>query len=244
MGRGRGRQAVGRGWGRRRWESRLLAVHLRADARVLEAALAPVPVAMSRFKVSKFRHTEARLPRREVSPASGPRATALPPNRARVGTLEPACPGAPRTGPASGPPCRGLAGRAWRSLDTGCSVSPGVRPPHPGIPEVAQPARLGPNPEACEAACLPGFRSASLGSRGRDAAGAGCPSPPPCSPLPGAGVWERCASVPWPEESGRACGRGEPLSQRRAPSSRFRWRFLFSGLVQALLLIKLFSSSG
>ncbi|XP_030877085.1 coronin-7-like [Leptonychotes weddellii] len=68
---GRGRigawpRAAASGWGRRRRESRLLSVHLRADARVFEAALAAVPVAMSRFKVSKFRHTEARPSRREA----------------------------------------------------------------------------------------------------------------------------------------------------------------------------------
>lgn len=44
-------------------------VHLRAVAWVLKAASSAVPAAMSRFKVSKFRHTEARPPRREVSPA-------------------------------------------------------------------------------------------------------------------------------------------------------------------------------
>ncbi|VCW69911.1 unnamed protein product, partial [Gulo gulo] len=59
-------RAAASGWGRRRRESRQLSVHLRADARVLEAAPAAVLVAMSRFKVSKFRHTEARPSRREA----------------------------------------------------------------------------------------------------------------------------------------------------------------------------------
>lgn len=53
-------------------------------------------------------------------------------------------------------------------------------------------ARLvGPRPEAYEAACLPGFRSASPGSHSAS-------SPPPRSPLPGAGVRERCSSLSWP----------------------------------------------
>ena len=93
-------RAAGGGWGRRRRESRLRAVHLRADARVPEAAPAAVPAAMNRFKVSKFRHTEARQPRREVSPASVapcPAAT-LPPPLAQRGdppTPSPPAPGAP-----------------------------------------------------------------------------------------------------------------------------------------------------
>lgn len=72
-------RAAGRGWSRRPRDSLLLAVHLRADARVPEPGLVTVPVAMSRFKVSKFRHTEARPPRREVSPARRPR-TPFPPS--------------------------------------------------------------------------------------------------------------------------------------------------------------------
>lgn len=67
------RAARAAGRSRRPRDSRLLAVHLRADARLFEPGLVTVPVAMSRFKVSKFRHTEARPPRREVSPARRPR---------------------------------------------------------------------------------------------------------------------------------------------------------------------------
>ena len=50
---------------------------------------------------------------------------------------------------------------------------------------------MGPRPEAYEAACLPGFRSASPGSHNPS-------SPPPRSPLPGAGVRERCPFLSWP----------------------------------------------
>lgn len=73
-------------------------MHLRADARVLEAAPAAVLVAMSRFKVSKFRHTEARPSRREVSPALGSLRPSPYPGP-RSGTPEPVCPGAPPSGP-------------------------------------------------------------------------------------------------------------------------------------------------
>lgn len=88
----------------------LLSVHLRADARVFEAAPADFPVAMSRFKVSKFRHTEARPSRREVSPAGGTRVPPHPPPQALRGDAppKPVRPGAPPSGmgPASGSFCR------------------------------------------------------------------------------------------------------------------------------------------
>lgn len=113
-------RASGCGWGRRRRESRLLAVHLRAYARVLEAAPAAVLAAMNRFKVSKFRHTEARPPRREVSLDAVAPCLAAPPPLALQGTPG-ACltRGAPfRPGPASGPSGCRPAVRAWRSWDT------------------------------------------------------------------------------------------------------------------------------
>ena len=190
-------RAAGGGWGRRRRESRPRAVHLRADARVPEAAPAAVPAAMNRFKVSKFRHTEARPPRREVRPASVapcPAAT-LPPPLAQRGDPPPRArlprgrplkarvrrPGRPVAARRSEP---GAPGTFW-ALDEHRGPA-SQRDPRGGA---ARP--VGPRPEAYEAACLPGFRSASPGSHNPS-------SPPPRSPLPGAGVRERCPFLSWP----------------------------------------------
>jgi hypothetical protein len=80
----------------------LLRLHLRADASGLPGCARTVPSAMSRFKVSKFRHTEARPPRREVSPARGPRT--LSPGPGRLRSLPPLRrPGSGPRGPPSPP---------------------------------------------------------------------------------------------------------------------------------------------
>lgn len=57
-------------------------MHLRADVSVFGATSFAVPAAMSRFKVSKFRHMEARLPRREVSLVRGLRIPSFSPDPA------------------------------------------------------------------------------------------------------------------------------------------------------------------
>lgn len=131
-------RAVGRGWSGRLQELRLLAVHLRADALVVEAGLATVSAAMSRFKVSKFRHTEARLPRREVSPARGPRSSFPSPN------------------PARGPPSRFVLRRPLQARDQcpgrpvvtrqAVSAAPGMLSGRLVSPAVSRPACLAPGP--------------------------------------------------------------------------------------------------
>lgn len=105
---------------------------------------------MSRFKVSKFRNTEARPSRREVSPARGsPRPRPSPSPGPRAGT--------PPSPPAPGRPLQA------RARCPGCSVAPRgqnpalpgrlslwllrerrylrARPPRPGTPEAVQPGR-------------------------------------------------------------------------------------------------------
>lgn len=150
---GRGRagawpRAAASGWGRRRRESRLLSVHLRADARVFEAAPAAVPVAMSRFKVSKFRHTEARPSRREVSPARGsPRPRPSPSPGPHAGTPRARLPrGAPfRPGPRVPAVPSHPEDRIWRSLAGSLSGRPmsaavrGLARLAPGPPKLCSP---------------------------------------------------------------------------------------------------------
>lgn len=186
-------RAAGRGWSRRPRDSRLLAVHLRADARVLEPGLVTVPVAMSRFKVSKFRHTEARPPRREVSPARrppppSPRSPSAPRRPLQARDRRPGRPVVTRPAVSAAPGT--LSGR---------SVSPaGGRPacPAPGPRGgIAHPAS--PRPEARKAACLLGFRSSSPGSRGSAASGASSSSLTPSRSCPGLGCG-RCPFLPWP----------------------------------------------
>lgn len=131
-------RAVGRGWSGRLQELRLLAVHLRADALVVEAGLATVSAAMSRFKVSKFRHTEARLPRREVSPVRGSRSSFPSPD------------------PARGPPSRFVLRRPLQARDRcpgrpvvtrqAVSAAPGMLSGRLVSPAVSRPACLSPGP--------------------------------------------------------------------------------------------------
>lgn len=218
-----------------------LSVHLRADAWVFEAAPAAFPVAMSRFKVSKFRHMEARPSRREVSPARRTRAPAPPPPQTRAGTPEPSCPGAPPSGLG---PASGLFRRTRRAESgaarPGLYLSPLERPAVRQLPRLA----LGPptgvtsptrrRPEACEAACLLRFRSASLGSRGRALL---APAPPcrPDRPCPGLGCGRMPLSPLASASPGVSAEEQEPLRQRRAPPSGFRRRFLLLWLAQEQL---------
>ena len=194
-------------------------------AHLLFGMILHVPAAMNRFKVSKFRHTEARPPRREVRPASVapcPAAT-LPPPLAQRGDPppEPACPGGAPLRPGSGVQAA-LWPRGGQSLEllghSGLSLNTEVLPRN-GTPEAAPPARWG---RGLRPTRLPAFPAS-----GRPRLGATTPPPRLLGrPCPGLGCERDAPFCPGLGESGCVIGEGELLDQRRAPPLGFRRRFL------------------
>lgn len=165
-------------------------------------------------------HGVAAVPSRGEPCPRVPAPPPLPPGPG-AGTPEPACPGAPPSGPARRPGCsahpegrvRGSRGRgSLRPLRE--RRRPPARPPRPGTPEAVQPPGGGLRP-----ARLPAFPASGRPHRGAGARALRAPAPPR-SALPEAGLRERCLRLPWPWRVRVCQPKSQSPSERVAPLPR------------------------